>query len=503
MYGGAALKPHGPVHHNMTVVDDTTGETEVVDSTMVTIYYQNFLYIACLCGPFAVTLSALLLSAMTLFARHFVQVALMLVIMLSFIWGTVGIGLSPKSVVPITGIIALALTVAYTFIVWDRIPFASANLMTALSGVHANPGTIVLAFFFQAMALAWSIYYAVVVCGVYDSLENGTLRVARDYDFVIYVLLGISYYWTFQVLQVRLIQMILYFHALLVCLKLDFIFAVLTQIHLLSSLTQNTVQVTTAAVIGGWWHTPEDKGIVRRACFKTFFYSMGSICFGSLFAGPVRVLRQLSGFFRPTSAENASLMCLHECMNCIQTCISSCVDSIAYNFNAWGFTYVGLYGYGFLDASHHASEIFEKRGWTLIVSDDLVPNILLITSLVIGGVTGCFAHLISQMDGLQVSNLEEPGLVSFVEGVVIGLVLTSVLFGVISSSVNTVIVCFAASPVDFEDNHPELSHEMRSAWREVWPGALDVIDARMSMAPPQSPMMAPFVPPSPSVSQIV
>jgi hypothetical protein len=235
----------------------------------------------------------------------------------------------------------------------------------------------------------------------------------------------------------------------------------------------------------------------------TLFYYMGSICFGSLFVGPVRLLRQLSGFVRPTSAENASLMCLHECMNCIQTCISSCIDSIANSFNTWGFTYVGLYGYGFLDASEHASELFEKRGWTLIVSDDLVPNILLITSLVIGGVTGCFAHLISQMYGLHVSSLEDTGVVSFVEGVVIGLVLTSVLFGVISSSVNTVIVCFAASPVDFENNHPELSHEMRSAWREVWPGALDVMDDRLAMAPPMVPMMAPFVPQSPSISKIV
>ena len=205
---------------------------------------------------------------------------------------------------------------------------------------------------------------------------------------------------------------------------------------------------------------------------------MGSICLGSLCIGPIRVLRQLSALVRPTSPENASLMCLHECLNCLQTCISSCVDSLARNVNAWGFTYIGLYGYGFLDASYHASELFEKRGWTVIVSDDLVPNILLVVSLVIGGVTGSFAHLISHLVGLEVSSLHEPGLVSFAEGAAIGLVLTSVLFSVISSAVNTVIVCFAASPLDFETNHPELSHEMRSAWREVWPGALDEMEVR-------------------------
>jgi hypothetical protein len=172
-------------------------------------------------------------------------------------------------------------------------------------------------------------------------------------------------------------------------------------------------------------------------------------------------------------------MFLHECSNCIQTCISSCVDTILYNANAWGFTYVALYGYGFFDASRHASELFEKRGWTMIVSDDLVPNILLIASLVIGGVSGCFAHVISQFDRLRVTAEAEPGVAAFFEGVVIGVVLTSVLFSVISSSVNAVLVCFAASPYDFAQNHPELSHEMRSAWKAVYPRALDMWDDRM------------------------
>jgi hypothetical protein len=57
---------------------------------------------------------------------------------------------------------------------------------------------------------------------------------------------------------------------------------------------------------------------------------------------------------------------------------------------------------------------------------------------------------------------------------------TGVLFGIISSSVNAVIVLFAGSPIDFEKNHPELSHDLRSAWREVWPGCMDIIDIRVT-----------------------
>jgi len=56
----------------------------------------------------------------------------------------------------------------------------------------------------------------------------------------------------------------------------------------------------------------------------------------------------------------------------------------------------------------------------------------------------------------------------------VGIVLSNVLFSIIDSSVCAVIVCFAGSPVEFHRNHPELSHEMRHAWKEVWPGSLDI-----------------------------
>ena len=54
-------------------------------------------------------------------------------------------------------------------------------------------------------------------------------------------------------------------------------------------------------------------------------------------------------------------------------------------------------------------------------------------------------------------------------GLLVGFVLSSILMSVVSSAVNTVIVCFAEAPSEFQRNHPELSNEMRAAWRESWP----------------------------------
>lgn len=68
-------------------------EEEEEEYSLVTIYYQNLLYLSCISGAFAVGISSLLLGVMAMFARYFVQVALVVVITLSFTWGTIGIGL--------------------------------------------------------------------------------------------------------------------------------------------------------------------------------------------------------------------------------------------------------------------------------------------------------------------------------------------------------------------------------------------------------------------------
>jgi hypothetical protein len=198
----AVMTPTDLFGNTTTVQQHEPIDSSLSDGDTVTIYYQNLVFIAMLCGPFTVALSSLMLGVMTLFARFFVQIALVTVLGLSFLWGTVGIYVSPKTAVPVTGVIVLALTVAYTFIVWDRMPFASANLIAALRGVHAYPGTIVVAFCFQGLALVYSVYYSIVVFGVYDALKEGKIAIPSSAHFIVYALLGVSYYWTFQVLLV-------------------------------------------------------------------------------------------------------------------------------------------------------------------------------------------------------------------------------------------------------------------------------------------------------------
>lgn len=144
--------------------------------------------------------------------------------------------------------------------------------------------------------------------------------------------------------------------------------------------------------------------------FSAIFNEFGSICFGSLLLGPVKLIRMLGSFFRPSSDE---LLWRNECLLCVQECITGCVYQLSSRFSPWALTYVGLYGYSLFEAGEHSTELFEKRGWTKIVSDDLIPNVLLLVSVVVGGVTGCFGVLIQRRDGLTFSSLHESTTTAF------------------------------------------------------------------------------------------
>jgi len=437
----------GMTFGNNAIMHDEDDLTPPDASGDLTLAYQNIVKVSIWCGIFATTLSAIALLVMTVTARRLVQSALIFAIALSFAWGTMGIGLSRQSLVPITGIFALAICVGYAFIVWDRIPFASSNLATAVTGIRANGGSVLIAFFCQGIALLWTIYYSVAVVGVYNALKSGEIVLGSHAITFVCVMLGISYYWTYRVLM-------------------------------------NVVQVTAAGVIGSWWFKPKSSCCdesVFISFFNAIFLSFGSICFGSLVIGPIRFVRQVAAFMRPTRDESTAFMCFHECVYCIQDCLTRGVDNMYDYFNPWAYTYVGLYSYGLLDAGHNATILFRKRGWSMIVSDDLISNVVMMVSVMIGGLTGCFGLLIQANFGFGFTSFHAPATTAFLIGLSVGLVLSSILLGIINGAVNAVIVCFAGSPVEFDQQHPLLSQEMRSAWREVWPGCMDVVDMKVAL----------------------
>ena len=54
-------------------------------------------------------------------------------------------------------------------------------------------------------------------------------------------------------------------------------------------------------------------------------------------------------------------------------------------------------------------------------------------------------------------------------GFIIGLILSGIVMGLLSSAVDSIIVCFAEAPTEFAESHPSLAQEMQTAWSAAWP----------------------------------
>ena len=283
------------------------------------------------------------------------------------------------------------------------------------------------------MAAGWSILWIIAFFGVIDSVEceeiNGEI-VCQQVNGGIYFAMLLSYFFTHQVIQ-------------------------------------NTIHVVIAGVVGTWWFAPDDAssccsagifGSIKRALTTSF----GSICLGSLLVAIIQALRALAD----SNNDGEPNM-----LSCLVSCILGCLEGILEYFNKWAFIYVGLYGYGYMDAGKNVIQLFKSRGWSALIADDLVGRALATLSLVVGLLAGAVGVILATTtEWFDADDGVDGRITSFVLGFIIGLVLTSIALSSIASGVNTVIVLFAEAPAEFEQHHPKLSRKMRRAWKLVYPG---------------------------------
>jgi len=170
---------------------------------------------------------------------------------------------------------------------------------------------------------------------------------------------------------------------------------------------------------------------VGESLVRALVYSFGSVCFGSLFIGPVNVLKSVADHLRPNS-EEAPMRALVA----VQEAIVSCIDYFVAMFHDFAMVYVGkwitnvalvrsrsiiishfsplgMYGYGFLEAAKKSNSLLQKRGWQDIVGHHLLNNLLLIVSLVIAGLSGCISVEIVSAQHLSLVSSDSPTMISF------------------------------------------------------------------------------------------
>jgi len=400
--------------------DSVSGVTEMSD----------LLLLLSISALIALPISTLALSVMIRHAQKLIKFALFFNITVAAVFAIGSLFVSPFAA--LSGILLLAFTAYYAYVVWGRIPFAACNLVTATTAVKANLGLAFFAYGNLFIMVGWSSWWLVTFTStVYVLSEcDSSGNCAKETNGFIVFLLMLSYYWTYQVVK-------------------------------------NVLHVTVAGTVGTWWFVPTDaatfcSSAVRQSYVRSVTTSFGSICFGSLLVAILEALKSMVRNLRESEDGGGILLCLAECL------LAFLADIMEY-FNQWAFVFVGLYGYDFLTAGKNVLNLFNSRGWTTIITDSLAQGVLGMVAVAVGLITGTVALAIARGKGMVFGDELGASAASFFLGFTIGWGLTNTLMTLVSSAVNTVIVCYAEAPAEFQTNYPKLSADMRASWREAWP----------------------------------
>jgi hypothetical protein len=391
-------------------------------------------------GVLAVLVSSLNLQVMVHCAKPLIKAALIFNA-ISMV-GVAAVGfLSGNAVGGAIGSMFAVLAIWFACSVWSRIPFAASNLVTATTAIRANLGVTTFSYLSIMVGLLWNLWWFVTVSSFtavkyYEQeQQNGgggddeeALAMDPMTTFLMF-LFFISYYWVYQVIK-------------------------------------NHLHVTVAGVVGTWWFAPQDasrccSAAVGSSWCRASTSSFGSICFGSLIVAIIQAVREMLQMTR--DADDTGILV------CIVDCCLGCIESLVEYFNQWAYVFVGLYGYGFVDAAKSVMTLFKERGWTAIIADVLVDRVLMMLSVLMGLIMGLVSVAVAAAQGIALSDDYGGPAGPFLLGFMLGMALNSVLMNVIGSAVNTVIVCYAEAPADFEQNHPELSATMRESWAQAYP----------------------------------
>ena len=136
---------------------------------------------------------------------------------------------------------------------------------------------------------------------------------------------------------------------------------------------------------------------VQEMFNKASTHYFGSICYGSLYFGIFQIIQGLSSFF---SYHNVPVL-----PSIFEWFLSKI--SVA---NEWAFVYVGLYGYSYKSAGSNVSTMFRNKGLADQAQNKLAGNILLLSSLAVGLLSGFTGLIFSTFDygGMWRSGLFNP-----------------------------------------------------------------------------------------------
>jgi hypothetical protein len=181
--------------------DDQGNDGNNGEAQEISIDPQALMVILALTGVIGLILSTLALGFMMNFAKVLIKIALWFNIIF---FGVMGLVTLAAGIIPM-GLILLvmaAFSAYYAYRVWSRIPFAAANLVTAVSAVRANLGLAFYAYMSLFLAFGWSLWWAISFLSTLY-VTNGCNyqgECEKEANGFLVFLFFVSFYWTSQVI---------------------------------------------------------------------------------------------------------------------------------------------------------------------------------------------------------------------------------------------------------------------------------------------------------------
>lgn len=137
-------------------------------------------------------------------------------------------------------------------------------------------------------------------------------------------------------------------------------------------------------------------------------------------------------------------------------------------FNKYSFCYIASWGDDYFTASSKVQQLFSRRGWSIIINDDLIINTLTLSSLAFALVSAGFGALLSffyidTFTAIELSSSDIFILFVFL-GFFMGYSVGSVITTCIASGAACLLVCFAESSDALRNNHPIEYDMIFNAW---------------------------------------
>lgn len=230
------------------------------------------------------------------------------------------------------------------------------------------------------------------------------------------------------------------------------------------SLTSNVMHFTVCYVVGGWF-LGDDRRTLRQGMSLATWQSFGSIALGSLIVTITHVLHTL---VRGCSGRDRQGRRRGGCFLCLLDCLTAYLERLAQWVNVYALAYVALTGSTFMKAASGVWNMFQRKGFSIVINDDLVHVVLALGPVVAATVVAIlFTVFLDFFWNMEHEDEAKPAIIacSFVMTFWVNLVLGQVLHSIVI----TLYICYLENTNEFSRVHPHICHHVTDELVKAYP----------------------------------